>query len=104
MPQVKHVVLLKIVPETAPAEMEQIFASLNALVGQIPGLLDFSGGTYSSPEGLSQGFTHGFIMTFQDEKSRDGYLPHPLHESVKNQILPLLDGGLSGVVAFDWLV
>lgn len=103
MPQVKHVVLMKVRPETPASQVEKIFRDLPSLVGQVPGLLDFSGGAYSTTEGLNQGFTHGFVMTFADEASRDGYLPHPLHEFVKSQIVAVLDGGLSGVIAFDWL-
>lgn len=107
MPRVKHVVLLRLRRDVAPRTINDLFAALAALQGKIPGLLDYSGGPYSSPEGLHQGFTHGFVMTFADEASRDGYLPHPDHEAVKQQIIPLLDGGvsgdpLSGAVAFDW--
>ena len=102
MAQIKHAVLLKFQSSTTPAKLEGLMAALGGLCGKIPGLLDFSGGAYSSPEGLNKGFTHGFVMTFADAASRDGYLPHPEHEKVKNVIFPELDGGLDGVVAFDW--
>lgn len=102
MPQIKHAVILKFKPGVTPAKIQQNFAALAALREKIPGLLDFSGGPYSSPEGLNKGFTHGFIMTFADAASRDAYLPHPDHEVVKNMILPDLDGGVDGVIAFDW--
>ena len=78
-------------------------AALDNLRHKIPGLLDVSVGDNSSPEGLAKGFTHGFVMTFADEASRDGYLPHPDHEAVKAQLLRLLDGGAAGVVVMDWL-
>jgi len=76
--------------------------ALAALREKIPGLLDFSGGPYASPEGINQGFTHGFVMTFADTASRNAYLSHPEHEKVKQFVLPDIDGGLSGVIAFDW--
>jgi hypothetical protein len=41
-------------------------------------------------------------MTFTDAKARDIYLPHPEHEVVKAMVLPVLQGGLDGVVAFDY--
>jgi hypothetical protein len=104
MPQVKHVVLLRFKPGTSVKQVAEVFSALDGLRQQIAGILDFSGGPYSSPEGLHKGFTHGFIMTFADEASRNGYLTHPDHEVVKGRILPLLDGGVDGVVAFDWLV
>ena len=102
MTQVKHVVLLKFKAGLSQAKIDEIFAALDGLRGKIPGLLDFSGGAYSSDEGLNKGFTHGFVMTFTDAASRDAYLPHPEHEVVKKMIFPELDGGLDGVVAFDW--
>jgi hypothetical protein len=103
MPQVKHVALIRFKPNTPASVIEKVFSDLASLRGKIPGLRDFSGGPYSSPEGLNKGFTHGFVMTFADEASRDAYLPHPDHEKVKAEIIPLLDGGLSGVIVFDWL-
>ncbi len=103
MSQVKHAVLFRFKKEMPEAKLQEIFAALDGLRQKIPGLLDFSGGPYSSPEGLHQGFTHGFVMTFANEVSRNGYLRHPDHEVVKAQIIPWLDGDLAGVIAFDWI-
>ena len=103
MPRVKHVVLVRLKRDTPPDQIRALFQTLAGLRDKIPGLLDFSGGSYSSPEGLGKGYTHGFAMTFADEASRDAYLPHPDHERAKALIIPLLDGGLDGVVAFDWV-
>jgi hypothetical protein len=99
---ITHVVLLKIRSEVPQKQIDSIFAALAGLKSKIPGLLSFSGGPYSSPEGLHKGFTHGFVMTFTDAKARDIYLPHPDHEVVKAMVLPVLQGGLDGVVAFDY--
>lgn len=101
---VKHCVLFRFKPDTSPEAINTIFRELANLKGKIPGLLDFCGGPYSSPEGLNKGYTHGFIMTFDTEENRDIYLDHPDHIVVKDLILPHLDGGLDGVVAFDFLV
>jgi hypothetical protein len=103
MAQVKHAVVLRLKQETTSGKVREILQALDGLREKVPGLLNFSGGSYSSPEGLNQGFTHGFVMTFADEASRNGYLTHPDHEAVKLLILPWLEGGLAGVVAFDWL-
>jgi len=32
-----------------------------------------------SDEGLDDGYTHGFIITFDSSGSRDAWLPHPEH-------------------------
>ena len=95
---VKHVVLLKFKTGTSEAQVGRMFGDLAGLKKHISGLTDFIGGPYSSPEGLNQGFSHGFIMTFSDAASRDRYLPHPEHERVKATIVPHVDS----LVAFDF--
>ncbi|MFN0008684.1 MAG: Dabb family protein [Planctomycetota bacterium] len=99
---ITHVVLLRLRKTVPKAEIDRVFDRLAALKQRIPGLITFSGGAYSSPEGLHQGYTHGFVMTFADAAARDAYLPHPEHEKVKKLVLDVLDGGLDGVVAFDF--
>jgi hypothetical protein len=98
--RIRHVVLFQWKPGTTQAKIEEAFRELAGLQGIIPGLQEFEGGPYSSPEGLNQGYTHGFIMTFVDAATRDAYLPHPEHERVKAVIVP----HLAGVVAFDFEV
>ena len=99
---VTHMVLLRIRKDVPAAEIARVFAALAGLKGKIPGLLSFAGGPYSSGEGMNRGFTHGFAMTFADERARDAYLPHPEHEKVKARVLEVLDGGVAGVLAFDF--
>jgi hypothetical protein len=99
---ITHMVLLRFRKDAAQQDVDRVFAELAGLKSRIPGLLSFSGGAYSSPEGMSKGFTHGFSMTFRDAAARDVYLPHPEHERVKTMVLALLDSGLDGVVAFDY--
>jgi hypothetical protein len=82
VPRVKHVVFFRFKKEAPVGEIEAIFAGLADLRRVIPGILDFSAGSYASPEGLGRGFTHGFVMTFADEATRDIYLPHPDHEAL----------------------
>jgi hypothetical protein len=99
---ITHMVLLRFKKSSPKADVDRVFAELAGLKGKIPGLLTFSGGPYTSPEGMNKGFTHGFVMTFQDAAARDVYLPHPEHERVKKMVFALLDGGLDGVAAFDY--
>jgi len=51
---------------------------------------------------LARGFGHGFCMTFADEAARDAYLPHPSHQSLVQRLLPMLEAGSDGVLAFDY--
>ena len=99
---IKHLVLLKFRSDVTGATIAGCFQALAALRGKVPGLVDFAGGPYSSPEGLQRGYTHGFVMTFESAASRDAYLPHPAHQAVAELIVGNLEGGLDGVVAFDF--
>src|SRR5262249_45120660 len=90
-PKVLHLVLLKFKPGVSPTAITDLFTMLRQLQQVIPGLEQFSGGANTSPEGLARGYTHGFVMTFQDAEARDGYLPHPEHENAKQALLRLVD-------------
>lgn len=79
-------------------QIDNCFAEMNAMVGKIPGLLAMEYGPYESAEGLNDGFTHGFIMSFDTAASRDAYLPHPEHERVRDIVVPCLER----VVVFDF--
>lgn len=99
---VTHMVLFKIKQDVPQKQIDAVFQELANLKTKIPGIQSFSGGKYSSPEGLHRNYTHGFCMTFTDAKARDIYLPHPEHERVKKLVLAVLDGGIDGVLAFDY--
>lgn len=98
-----HVVLFRFRRDLPEGAVESVFEALRALPEAIAGLREFQGGADHSSEGLAQGFTHGFTMLFESEAARDAYLPHPAHQAVVEQLLPMLEGGLAGVVAFDFI-
>ena len=100
MPQVKHYGVFQFKEEITPEQIDACFVELHSMVGKIPGLLDMIHGPYESDEGLNDGFTHGFIMTFESPESRDAYLPHPVHEQVKDVVVPCLER----VIVFDFNV
>jgi hypothetical protein len=97
MKKMYHVVLLKFAP-TKAERMADLFVALESLRPRLSGFLSCTGGPYSSPEGLNQGYTHGLVMTFADSAARDQYLIHPDHVKIKQAFLP----DLEGVVAFDF--
>ena len=99
---ITHRVLLRVRKDVPARTIERVFGEIGALQPRIAGILSYSWGAYSSPEGLGRGYTHGFCMTFRDAASRDAYLPHPEHEKVKLSVLAILDGGIDGVLAFDY--
>lgn len=99
---ITHMVLLRLKKNVPQPEIDRGFRALASLEKKIPGIVGFTAGPYSSPEGLNKGFTHGFVMLFKDAAARDAYLPHPEHEKIKGVLLELIDGGLDGVIAFDY--
>lgn len=97
---IRHFGVFKFHPDVDETRIGECFAAMEGMVGKIPGLLTFEHGSYQSDEGLNDGFTHGFIMTFDSAESRDAYLPHPIHEAVKDIVVPCLEK----VVVFDFQV
>jgi len=91
MAKIKHVGLLKFKEGTSEYEIERIFSELMDISENIPGIEDYVSGRNNSPEGLSDGFTHAFVMTFSDVNARDAYLPHPEHERFKANALPHIE-------------
>ena len=96
----RHYGMFQFYKEITEAEIEHCFAVMMDMVGKIPGLLEMEHGPYDSSEGLNDGYTHGFIMTFDSPRSRENYLPHPIHEKVKEYVIPKLER----VVVFDFNV
>ena len=77
---VQHIVLFKFKPETTPAKLKEILDAFQALPSKIKEIKDLKWGTNNSPENHAHGLTHGFVLTFDSEKDRDAYLPHPAHK------------------------
>ncbi|MGV8855690.1 MAG: Dabb family protein [Devosia sp.] len=98
---IRHCVFVKFRPEVSAAERADIYAGLNALVGQIGGLLRADFGPNISPEGMAKGFADGFIMDLADEAARDRYLVHPAHQAAGGRLVAALEGGRDGLMVFD---
>ncbi len=77
----RHVVLFKFKDATSAATVAGIEDAFRAFCASLPFVTDFEWGVNSSPEGLDDGFTHCFIVTFAGPEGRDAYLPHPAHRA-----------------------
>lgn len=92
--QLRHVVLFKFKEGTTQediAKVEEAFAELPTKIPQIKG---FEFGVNNSPEGLSKGYTHCFLLTFDSEEDRAVYLPHPEHKAFGQSIGMFIDNVL----------
>ncbi|MGV3520057.1 Dabb family protein [Luteitalea sp.] len=77
---VRHVVVFKYKAGATPAQIQKVTDAFRALATSIPGITAFEDGVNNSPEGLNQGFTHVYMLTFTNAAARDAYLPHPEHK------------------------
>jgi quinol monooxygenase YgiN len=91
MSKIKHIGLIKFKTETNEEQINNLFDQMLDLTENVEGIVDYVSGPNISPEGLDQGFTHGFVMTFTDAAARDAYLTHPEHGKFKDMALPLIE-------------
>ncbi|MFC4994144.1 Dabb family protein [Rubritalea tangerina] len=97
---VRHLGFFQFKEGVSDEEIAMCFDELRAMVGQIPGLLSIEHGLHQSDEGLDDGFTHAFCMTFESIAARDAYLPHPVHM----QRVELFQPRLERVIVCDFEV
>ena len=76
----RHVVLFSFKDEASTDAVDKVVADFGKLPGQIPGIVSYEWGTNVSPEGLNDGFTHCFTLTFGSAQARDAYLVHQAHQ------------------------
>ena len=95
----RHVVLFKFKDSATPAQIKEVEAAFRKLPTQIKEIKGYEWGLNNSPEGLNQGFTHCFFLTFDSEEARAVYLPHPDHKAFGKVLGPYLDK----VLVIDYL-
>lgn len=87
----RHVVMFQFKSTSSEADVQKVVDAFRALPGKIPAIADFEYGTDNSPEGLADGLTHCFLVSFKSEKDREAYLPHPAHEAFVEVLKPHLE-------------
>jgi lysophospholipase L1-like esterase len=94
---VRHIVLFQFKDSVSKIEVDAISDAFNQLQEKIDVITSLESGTNVSPENLTQGYTHAFIVSFANENDRDIYLPHPAHKA----FVKMIDGKLQQVLVFD---
>ncbi len=89
--ELRHVVMFKFKESSSAADVQKVEAAFRALPSKIKQIKGYEWGTNNSPEGLDQGFTHCFFLTFKSEADRAIYLPHPDHKAFGAVLTPHLD-------------
>lgn len=90
-----HIILAKPKPGTTPEAIEAVIAKVEALRQVIPGIIGFEQG--KNVVANNQGYTHGFVMTFDSEEHLKAYGPHPAHQVVAKEIREISD-----MIVFDY--
>ena len=71
--------------------MVEIEKAFMALKGKISLIQEVEWGLNVSPEGLNDGYTHCFLVTFKQKADLERYLPHPAHRAFVDILKPQLD-------------
>ena len=87
----RHNVYFSFKETSTPEDIQSVVDAFRNLQNEIDGIEDFEWGVNSSPEGLNQGLTHAFTLTFYSDEARDAYLPHPAHKAFGAILGPHLD-------------
>ncbi|WP_395736584.1 Dabb family protein [Prosthecobacter sp.] len=87
----RHVVFFKFKDSATPEQVQEIEKAFIELVKKVNTVTGFEWGTNVSPEGLNDGFTHCFLVTFKDKAGLEVYLPHPEHSAFVARLKPVLD-------------
>jgi hypothetical protein len=56
-------------------------------------------GTDVSIEGIAKGYEKAYVLTFNDERDRDTYFHHPIHQEFVEVVKP----NLKDVLVFDYI-
>jgi len=92
-------VMFKFKAGTTPEQIKKMEEEFRKLPSKIDAIVDFEWGTSQTvEEGLDQGYTHCFFVTFKDKDGLKTYLPHPDHMAFVDYVKPLLEA----VHVFDY--
>ena len=95
----RHIVLCDFVDAISSEKHAELVHEFSELKHRIPGVRQFEWGPNVSPEGLDDGFTDWFTLTFDSAGARDIYLTHPAHLA----FVELLKPWLGRVLVFDYV-
>lgn len=94
----RHAVLFKFREGTPAKTVRKIEKSFARLPKKVDAIAAFEWGVNNSPEGLDDGFTHAFLVTFAGAEGRTAYLPHAAHK----RFVELVGPHLEDVLVFDY--
>jgi len=97
---IRHILLIQFKSTVTSEQINSVATRFRKLPDDIKGVRSVDWGENNSPEGLNKEYSHAAIITFADENAREHYLPHPQHELLKAEFVPLIED----IVVFDFSV
>jgi len=95
----RHVVMFQFNEDVSDEKVTEVEKAFLALGDKIDTIVDVEFGTNVSPEGLNEGLTHCFLVTFKSKKGLEVYLPHKAHQEFVTLVKPVL----AKVVVIDYV-
>ena len=87
----RHAVFFSFKEAASTEDVQGVADAFSQLPSKIDSIIDFQWGVNNSPEGLNDGFSHCFLLTFKDEAGRAKYLPHADHKAFGDVLRPHKD-------------
>ena len=100
---IRHIVLIRFRKDVTEAEIDAIFADLASIRAKLPGCLAIHAGRSESPEQIERGYLHGFTADFASWADLAAYQDHPNHKRVGAALVAGAEGGLDGILVFDFV-
>jgi hypothetical protein len=97
----KHCVFLNLKSPAETAIVREAMMLLSGLVGEVAGMIDFVEGPNRDFEKRSEGYSHGFIVTFENRTAHLAYERHPDHVQAGALLVAACQGGMEGVFVAD---
>ena len=94
----RHVVMYKFKDNLPPAQLQEVIDAFAGLPKKVNTIIGFEHGTNVSKEGKSEGFTHAFVVTFNNEADLAAYLVHPAHD----EYVKVVRDRREKVIVFDY--
>jgi hypothetical protein len=92
----KHIVLFKFRDGTSEEAINHVMQRAMKLQSSIPQVLSVQAGN-NLAEGLSNGFTHGFIVELENPTAKEEFMEHNEMADVMRDLIPILDN----ILKFD---
>lgn len=97
---IRHIVLFRFVDSVSASQANEISAKFEEMARKVSAVVGFEMGENNSPEGIARGFTHGYILSFEDDEGRLEYLQHDEHRAFQLYVQDLIEPPL----AFDFTI